>query len=68
MFEHVLSVKMLRTKALFSPAWISERVKAMMCVDTLAGNHVGDLNDRVNLGFWENALPPGALDIKAQNP
>ena len=31
-------------------------------------DHVGDLDDGVDGGFWEDALAPRTLDIEAQNP
>ena len=35
-------------------------------VRTLAGDHVGDLDDGIDLCLWEDALAPGTLDIKAE--
>jgi hypothetical protein len=34
---------------------------------TLTSNHVGDLDDGVDLGFREHALSTGALDIEGED-
>ena len=32
----------------------------------MAGDHVGDLDDGIDLCLWEDALAPGTLDIKTE--
>ena len=34
---------------------------------TLASDHVGDLNHRINLGFWEDTFPASTFDIETQD-
>jgi hypothetical protein len=35
---------------------------------TLAGNHIGNLNDRVYLGFGKHTLATSTFDVEAQDP
>jgi hypothetical protein len=35
---------------------------------SLAGDHIRDLNDRIDVGLRKDTLPSGTLDIKAENP
>ena len=35
---------------------------------TLLGRHIGNLDDRVSAGLWEDTLPTRALGIKTKYP
>lgn len=37
------------------------------CEYTLSGDHASNLNDRVDLRFWEDTFAPSTLDIKTEN-
>jgi len=66
MFEHVLSVKTLRMKGFCSPK--PGQKSPPRAVNPYPGaSPVCDLNDRVDIGLREDAFPPGALDIEAQD-
>lgn len=38
------------------------------CGRTLSSNHVGDLDDRVLVGFGKDSLSTSALDIETEDP
>src|SRR5262249_54915720 len=69
----LLRVNTFRMNGLLSPASVwppsahVSRFAGARVGRTMCGHHVGDLDDRVDLGLGEDALSPGTLDMETEN-
>jgi len=69
--EQVLSVNIFRMKGFDSPERNTGQLPttALRCalVFTLSSYHVGDLDDRILVSLWEDALSARAFDVKTED-